>query len=499
MESNKSNMIHSFGLPDDLSERAKELLELIPLHSWSKNVVSAIKSFSKEESIGIACSGGADSTICMLLVYAAFPSLRKRIIIAHFNHQLRGEDSDQDEAFVQQLCKKLNLRCVADKAPQDSDKSDENSLRNLRMNFWKRLEQDEKITHIIQGHHLNDVAETLLWRIPRGVSVDGLTGPKPVSKVGSLIFLRPLISLPKEFITNALTHCGIPWREDKSNRQDFYLRNKMRHTVLPTWKNSCDRDLLKGIDSTRELLEQDSEALDFHANETYEKCKLGEAIDLDTLQKYPSGTQRRVLTKWLTSNISNSGKFSLLISNLGNSLSTISDGDFKNYYFSDDWKIQQKNNLLFLEKPQSAKSIPKSMLPQGSVIYFSSGSQITAQNIQLDLAIFKRINDGQVDQNQEAFLSAKKLDGHFYVRSRKDGDRFFPIGAPGTKKVSDWMIDRKWTQKQKTETPVLVDEQDKIQWIPGFPPSESAKVSRDDRWVIRLTYLQLGTLWEGCG
>lgn len=493
MESNSTNMIHSFDLPDNLVERAEELLELIPLHSWSKEVVSAIKSFSRDESIGIACSGGADSTLCVLLVYAAFPNLGKRLIITHFNHQLRGEDSDHDEAFVQQLCKKLNLRCVTDKASQDSDKSDENSLRNLRMNFWNRLEQNEKITHMIQGHHLNDVAETLLWRIPRGVSVDGLTGPKPVSKVGSLVFLRPLISLSKDFITNALNQCGIPWREDKSNRQDLYIRNKMRHAVLPAWKDSCDRNLLMGIDSTRELLEQDSEALDFHANETFEKCRLGEAINLDTLQKYPTGTQKRVLTKWLTSNSSNSGRLSFLISNLGNALSTISEGDFKNYHFSEDLKIQLKDNLLFLEKPQSAKSIPRSMLPLGSAMYFSSGNQITAQNIQVDQNLFKRFNDGQVEQNQEAFLSSKKLDGHFYVRSRKDGDRFFPIGAPGNKKVSDWMIDRKWTQKQKIETPVLVDEHDKIQWIPGFPPSESAKVTKDDRWVIRLTYLQLST------
>ena len=489
MESNSANMIHSFDLPDNLAERAKELLELIPLHSWSKDVVSAIKFFSKDESIGIACSGGADSTLCVLLVYAAFPNLRKRLTITHFNHQLRGEDSGQDEAFVQELCKKLNLRCLADKAPQDSDKFDENSLRNLRMNFWKRLEQNEKITHIIQGHHLNDVAETLLWRIPRGVSVDGLTGPKPVSEVGSLVFLRPFISLSKEFITNALNQCAIPWREDKSNQENLYLRNKMRHTVLPAWKASCDRDLLKGIDSTRELLEQDSIALDFHANETFEKCSLGEAVNLDVLSKYPVATQRRVLTKWLTSEVADSGKLSFLISKLGDALNLIFKSDFKTYHFSEDWKIQKKNSLLLLECPPKAKSIPKILLPLDSFVHLSSGNQINAQNIQLDKDLFIRISDGQIDQNQEAFLSVKKLGGHIYARSRKDGDRFFPIGAPGNKKVSDWMIDRKWSQKQKIETPVIVDGQDVILWIPGFSPSESTKVTKDDRWVIRLTYL----------
>lgn len=493
MESNINHMKYSFGLPDNLAERAKELLELIPMCSWSKDVVSALASFPKNGNIVIACSGGADSTLCVLLVYAAFPNLRKSMIIAHFNHQLRGEDSDQDGAFVQELSKKLNLRCVTDKANQKSNKADENSLRNLRMNFWKRLEQDEKITHIIQGHHLNDVAETLLWRIPRGVSVDGLSGPKPVSKVDSLVILRPFISLSKEHITKALTQCGIPWREDKSNQENLYLRNKMRHTVLPAWKASCDRDLLHGINATRNLLEQDSIALDFHAKEAYEACRFGEAINLDVLLKYPTATQRRLLKKWLTSKVTDSGKLSFLISKLGDALGIIIKSDFKTYHFSEGWKIQKKNNLLFLESPTEAKSIPKTLLPLDSFVHLSSGNQITAQNVQLDQDLLKRINDGEVDQNQGAFLSAKKLAGNIYARSRKDGDRFFPIGAPGTKKVSDWMIDRKWSQKQKIETPVLVDGQDNILWIPGFPPSESAKVTKDDLRVIRLTYLQLST------
>ena len=99
----------------------------------------------------------------------------------------------------------------------------------------------------------------------------------------------------------------------------------------------------------------------------------------------------------------------------------------------------------------------------------------------------------RLTKTKEAFLSAKKLGGHIYARSRKDGDRFFTIGAPGNKKVSDWMTDRKWPQKQKIETPVLVDGQGEILWIPGFSPSGSAKVTKDDRWVIRLTYLQLST------
>ena len=221
--------------------------------------------------------------------------------------------------------------------------------------------------------------------------------------------------------------------------------------------------------------------------------QFGEAINLDVLVKYPVATQRRVLTKWLTSEVADSDKLSFLISKLGDALNLIFESDFNTYHFSEDWKIQKKNSLLFLESPPKAKSITKIILPFDSVVYLSSGNQINAQNIKLDKDLYKRITDGQVDQNQEAFLSPKKLAGHIYLRSRKDGDRFLPLGAPGNKKVSDWMIDRKWSQKQKIETPVIVDEQGEILWIPGFSPAESTKVTKDDRRVIRLTYLQLNT------
>ena len=114
--------------------------------------------------------------------------------------------------------------------------------------------------------------------------------------------------------------------------------------------------------------------------------------------------------------------------------------------------------------------------------------------IQLDKDLYKRINDGHVDQNQEALLSAKKIEGHIFARSRKDGDRFFPLGAPGNKKVSDWMIDRKWTETQKSETPLFINQKNEIVWIPGFPPAELYKITRDDKWVIRLTYKHSGCL-----
>ena len=136
-------------------------------------------------------------------------------------------------------------------------------------------------------------------RLARGVSVDGLNSPKPINELHSNIFIRPFITLSKSFIKESLNKCAIHWREDTSNQETKYLRNKMRNLVIPKWKEFSDRDLLQGIRQSRELLELDSEALKFHASEALQDCLVKKNLNLGRLLKYPTATQRRVVLKWI--------------------------------------------------------------------------------------------------------------------------------------------------------------------------------------------------------
>ena len=260
-------MSQLFDLPDGLPERAKELYDLVPLDLWHPRAVNFLSNLPKDQSIGIACSGGADSTFCLLLIYASFAEFRGKMIITHFNHKLRGQESEEDEKFLRELSKSLNLPLLVENPEQKGLKTDENSLRLLRLNSWQRLADKKGLSVIVQGHHMDDVAEAFLMRLARGVSVDGLNSPKPINELHSNIFIRPFITLSKSFIKESLNKCAIHWREDTSNQETKYLRNKMRNLVIPKWKEFSDRDLLQGIRQSRELLELDSEALKFHASE----------------------------------------------------------------------------------------------------------------------------------------------------------------------------------------------------------------------------------------
>jgi tRNA(Ile)-lysidine synthase len=470
---------------DNLVEQADKLTKLLPHKYWHPDALEYLSNKRENEKIGIACSGGADSTFCLFLIFAALPQMRSEITVAHYNHKLRGKDSDDDEAFVQKMSLQLGLKFISESDQLATQKTDENSLRKKRLLFWEKLNQEKQISIIIQGHQLDDIAETLLWRIPRGVSTDGLISPKPVSKLGSVTILRPFIGIDRRFIRESLKKVGLHWREDTSNLENTYLRNKIRKKVLPAWKKCTDRDLLKGVESTVHLLREDSCALDFHAEETLNRCSKANKINLELLKRFPWATQRRVLTKWIVQNRPGRSDLSAKAVNLK---SLIVNSVFTSVQLSDDCTVIKKSNFLIIEEKYDPIEVPTISLPFNQTIYLANGLKVFAEkrilNEQLHDLIFKK----KVDQDKEAFLGCIDSIVSMEVRSRIAGDKYFPLGAPGSKKLSDWMIDRKWSDPKKIETPCFVKDGEEILWVPGFPPALKHRVNDSDKWVIRLTY-----------
>jgi tRNA(Ile)-lysidine synthase len=494
LEGNPNKMSHNIDLPDNLAEQANQLFDECPKELWHPRALKALEKCTlTDDFIGIACSGGADSTFCLLLIFAAFPELREKMVVLHYNHQLREVESDDDESFVTSMSKLLNLKCHIGKPQNKHHKLDEKTLRNLRLDFWEKLAKEEGVNAIIQGHHTDDVAETLLWRIARGASVAGLISPKPVSQIDKVRIIRPFISIKKDSIRKWLQKYSVQWREDSSNSETKYVRNKIRHTVMPAWKTSCDRELLKGIASTQELLVKDHEALEFHALESFLQCRAGNSLKLGPLQNLPMATQKRVLQKWIVENtqthpfkVTLASKATLLVKSLCND-------NFSSLQISNQYFVRKRGQYLDIEESLSKLPIPYTSTFQNCLIFLPNGSRILTERIKLGKALIDQILEKKINPKKEAFLASTKFTERLYIRSRIHGDRYKPLGAPGSKKVSDWMIDRKWTETQKVETPIFLNCSNDIVWIPGFPPAEFSKVTRADKWVIRLTYRLSGT------
>ena len=453
--------------------------ERIP-EAVSMTLNSAIKSGKR---IGIACSGGADSVFLVLLIYSEFIHLRQRLNLCHFNHELRGGESNLDERYVEELSNYLEIPFHRGK-PLTHGKSDEGTLRNLRLNFFRDAGAQLGFSLLAMGHHADDVAETLLWRLPRASTVSGLIAPKTIDYQNDLTVVRPLLNFSKEEIRQTLQKNNFPWREDTSNFNDKYLRNRLRNRVVPVWKEALDRDLLKGISKTRELLEQDSNALERYAIEAFRLCLKGTSIRVDEFNSFPIATRRRILRLWVTSA---SGKKISFDGRESNLLQQIHEGKLRTPCLSKELRITLKNGLLSLsEHNRRPRTIPLSSLPPSQELHFPNGKKLSSTFLFLDERKLHEVQNKQVDQTKDAYIQLNK--SILLVRSRKAGDRFQKLGSKGSKKVSEIMIDLKWENNHKEETPVILTKNMEIVWIPGFAPSEKFKITAQSNQVIRLTY-----------
>jgi len=481
-------MTEAKDLPKDLVKRAEGLLLQFPLDGWNPESLAMLReSPATKQGFGVACSGGADSVFSLLLLYSAFPKFRKKITALHFNHCLRGENSDKDALFVATLSKKLGLRYVCELA-ENTEKTDEATLRNSRMKFFRKVSEQIGFRLIIQGHHLNDIAETLLWRISRGVSIDGLINPKPVSNIGHLTFIRPFLTIRKSEICEVMKKSGLPWREDASNHENVYLRNRMRNLVVPAWENACDRDLLQGLSRTTTLIREDKEALDFHAKKAFLTCNTAEGLDLLSLEDFPRSTQKRILEIWLGHQSSERINEKSLPGKSRIILELLVLGEESSVQLQNGVWVCKEQHLLTIKRSKKSLPIPKCRLPLYTTIHLPNGGRVYSERLRHEDEIAAIIESKKVNQQEEALISETVAQEGLFVRSRNPGDIFQPMGAPGSKKLSDRMIDLKWDTSRKIETPVFFNHKDEVLWLPGFPPADFAKVNPQCNRVIRLTY-----------
>ena len=242
--------------------------------------------------------------------------------------------------------------------------------------------------------------------------------------------------------------------------------------------------MLKGISKTRELLEQDSNALEIYAIEAFKQCLKGTSIRIDEFNSFPIATRRRILRLWVTSTSEKKISFD---GNESNILQQIHEGKLRTPCLSKELRITLKNGLLYLsENKRNPRVIPLTSLPPSQELHLPNGKKLSSTFLFLDERKLREVQDKQVDQTKDAYIQLSK--SILFVRSRKAGDRFQKLGSKGNKKVSEIMIDLKWKNNKKEETPVILTTDMEIVWIPGLAPSEKFKITAQSNQVIRLTY-----------
>lgn len=438
----------------------------------------------------LACSGGADSVFLlhMLLAYAA--TKPTHIVVAHYNHAWRPT-ADDDAEFVASLAQRWNVPCIIEKNRRSHDLHfSETTARELRLDFLRKKALEQRCSWIVFGHQMNDILETQLLRLARGVGAVGLAAPRSVH-----VFkehpdhLRPLLGLKADTIRLMLKAAGIAWQEDCSNQNDSIQRNALRNRVVPEMRAVMDRDLLVGAAKTRERIEEDAEALEYWSLETYKAVKVTLwCLSLERLRSVPAAIIRRCMYLWLSEHFDVQKLRPPLIEALLQAIV----GKEKAF----TWSLRQSfisvdGDCLRLinHTPQSDKQGTDYLLPLpvGGTLSCPQGARLSAEQVDLAPSDLKRILTGQVNCVREAYVQVTGCD-EFLVRTWQAGDRYTPLGCSGSKKLKACFRERRLTKMERSSLPIVTLNNDSIVWVPHLPPANAFKLDSKSKTALRLTY-----------
>lgn len=449
----------------------------------------------KAEPWFLACSGGADSVFLLHLVYALFPEQRESLNVIHFNHGLRGEASDLDEAFVRKVSGQLRLPFFSATAEGLSGQS-EAHLRKARLEYIHSEMSSCGAQVLLQGHQLNDVAETILMRLSRGSTVSGLAAPRPVQLMQQLgiYHIRPLLTVSRKKIQDSLNAIGQCWREDKSNKETLYFRNQIRHQLLPVWENLAPQSLLPAVAQSRCFIEEDDEALDAWAS-----AELTRLINPDpSILNWPTGLPlaivRRILYQWVLKNqlpvtilspailseviplIEQEISCQISLSPTVQLLLTSTEGTLRLQYAS----------------PGKPTSWPVTSFRPGCTLYLPNRKRLDYEIVQMSDEIFSELKKGRVDESKYVWLElSAKLQNSLplFVRQRRPGDQYQPLGMKEPVRLRNQLVNRKVPASERNQLPVVTTSDDQILWCPGCPPAEVFKITDPNTRAIRISYL----------
>jgi len=251
--------------------------------------------WKKGSRIVIGVSGGPDS-VCLLDILAQLrPKCDMKLIIAHINYGLRGKDSQRDEEFVRKLAERYNLKIFSIK-PIIRIKNSENEMRNIRYEFFERVRAKNKFDYIAVGHNMEDQVETFIMRIIRGSGLKGLSAMQ--YKSGKII--RPLLGTPRAEILRYLKNKKLNYRIDKTNKENYFFRNRVRNKLIPYLERNFNPNIKKTIFEATGSIAEDNSLIQELSDKVYGNEA---ALSVRKILKLPPALQGRVLLRFINNKI----------------------------------------------------------------------------------------------------------------------------------------------------------------------------------------------------
>lgn len=430
-----------------------------------REFIKGKKLFKRKERMLLAVSGGVDSVVmCHLFKNAGYD-----FGIAHCNFQLRGEEADGDQTFVEDLAHEMEVPFYSIKFDtraysKEHKVSIQEAARDLRYEWLEKIREDNNFNWIVAAHHKDDSIETFLYNLVRGTGIAGLHGI--LEKKGNVV--RPLLFATKAEILEYAGLNELPFREDSSNKSNKYSRNKIRNQVLPLMREvnqAADHHIAIEIERLREVEGIYQSWMAFQK----EWCitKKGKEVHISIEMLRTSGFPEALLFEILKPYGFHGDIVEDMVFNLKR--------EAGKRFYSPTHEVLKDREYFVLRKRTGTSS-------NGSFT-IEEGMEELEQPISIKLESTSKPEDFKIPTGKKvACIDGDKLTFPLTLRKWKAGDYFFPLGMKGKKKLSDFFVDNKLSLFEKENTWLLTSG-NKIVWVVGHRVDNRFKVGNDTKKV----------------
>jgi tRNA(Ile)-lysidine synthase len=420
--------------------------------------------FLKDKKLLLAISGGVDSVVLAHL----FSELNFNISLAHCNFQLREKESDLDEGFVKLLSQKtanqiFTIKFDTEKFASKNKFSTQIAARELRYNWFQEIIKKHGFDYVLTAHHADDNLETFLINLTRGSGLDGFTG---IPKINENI-VRPLLAFSREEILAYAETNTIDWREDASNATTKYIRNKIRHQVLPVLKE-INPNLLETFAKTIENLQESKQIIEDRiadisseaVNSKYDILKIN--IEKINQLSNPKAYLYQLLkeysfTEW-------------------NDVSNLLSAQSGKQIFSKTHRLIKDRAFLLLSKNVISNEKELFLIDE-------SQSEIT-HPIHLN---FEVVQQKFTENKQTIYVDKDLLKYPLIVRKWQNGDYLYPLGMQGKKKLSKYFKDEKLSLLEKENTWLLCNSENEIIWVLNYRQDNRFSLKNTSNNILKIT------------
>ena len=421
----------------------------------------------KGDKVLLAVSGGVDSVVLVRL----FKEAGFNFAIAHCNFQLRGSESDGDEAFVRELARSSNVSCFVRSFDTKNyavmhGVSTQMAARDLRYAWFADLIAEHGIKYIATAHHLDDSLETVLFNLAKGTGISGVRGILP--KQNNLI--RPLLFASKEGILSYAGNNDLQWREDSSNESTKYSRNLIRHEVVPVLKK-INPSLISTFMQTRQRLEDAEKVLMEKVDQVRSEGLSFQGEDVYVPKEAIAGQPAAVVEELLKPYGFNWQQVREVLSGL--------EGLAGKVFLSGSHQLNIDRSHLIISPLKG----------EVGEEYIESHEEHAGNEV-IKLRCYQSDDINHLlRKKNEASVDFDRLNFPLKLRKWKEGDVFCPLGMRGKKKVSDFMIDEKIPLNLK-ERVCVIESAGEVVWVVGHRVDDRFKVRPDTKRIFNMVMLQ---------